>query len=126
MKQITHLSRYFFKKDKKQIISFGIILLITSLLLNLALVLALRIGEAYDRKSEELQSADIDMVIPAMTDTDALYNAVLGHSSVETLERQRAVMKKAVMKDFRGTDFELGIHPGALQVVVPASRLHKI
>lgn len=109
MKKIAHLSHYFFRKDKKQILSFGFIILITSLILNLATVLALRIDPAYDRQSEELHSADIDMVIPAMTDSAALSNAVASHVSVTQLEKQRAILQKAVMKDFRGTDFELSI-----------------
>ena len=109
MKQISHLSLYFFKKDKKQILSFGMIILITALILHLALVLALRIDPTYDRLSDELHSADIDMVIPKMTDSAALSDAVRRHPSVEQLERQRAILQKAVMKDFRGTDFELNI-----------------
>jgi ABC-type antimicrobial peptide transport system, permease component len=109
MNQITHLSRYFFRKDKKQILSFGIILLLTSLILNLALVLALRIDPAYDRLSDDLRSADIDMVIPSAADSDALSDALLENASVEELEKQRAILQKAVMKDFRGTDFELNI-----------------
>ena len=96
-------------QDKKQIISFGIIILITSLILNLATVLALRIDPAYDRQSDELHSADIDMVIPKMTDSAALSAAVRSHASVAQLEQQRAILQKAVMKDFRGTDFELNI-----------------
>ena len=109
MEQIGHLSLYFFRKDKKQIISFGFIVLITSLILTLATVLLLRIDPAYDRLSEELRSADIDMVIPKFSDSAALTNAVRAHASVEQLEKQRAILHKAVMKDFRGTDFELNI-----------------
>ena len=109
MKQIIHLSRYFFKKDKKQIISFGFIILITSLILHLATVLALRIDPAYDRQSEAQHSADIDLVISKYTDSDALLEAFRGHSSVEQIEKQRAILQKAVMKDFRGTDFELNL-----------------
>ena len=109
MNQIRHLSLYFFRRDKKQIISFGIIILITSLILNLAVVLAMRIDAAYDRQSDELHSADIDIVIPESTDCDALSDAVLNYSSVKQLEKQRAILQKAVMKDFRGTDFELNI-----------------
>ncbi len=109
MKQISHLSLYFFMKDKKQIISFGIIILITSLILNLATVLALRIDPAYDRQSDELHSADIDIVIPKSADSAALSDAVRSHASVAQLEKQRAILQKAVMKDFRGTDFELNI-----------------
>ena len=109
MKQISHLSLYFFKKDKKQILSFGIIILITSLILNLATVLALRIDPAYDRQSDELHSADIDMVIPKVADSAALSDDIRSHALVEQLEKQRAILQKAVMKDFRGTDFELNI-----------------
>lgn len=109
MKQIRHLSLYFFKKDKKQIISFGFIILITSLILNLATVLALRIDPAYDRQSHELHSADIDIVIPKISDSAVLSGALLSHTSVDQLEKQRAILKKVVMKDFRGTDFELNI-----------------
>ena len=109
MKQIIHLSHYFFKKDKKQILSFGFILLITSLILHLATVLALRIDPAYDRQSDELHSADIDIVLPKYRDSDELSDAVCGHSTVQQLEKQRAILQKAVMKDFRGTDFELNI-----------------
>ena len=109
MKQIGHLSLYFFRKDIKQILSFGIIILITSLILNLATVLAMRIDPAYARQSDELHSADIDIVIPKATDSAALSDAVCGNTSVEQLEKQQAILQKAVMKDFRGTDFELNI-----------------
>ena len=109
MKQIIHLSHYFLKKDKKQIISFGFIILITSLILHLATVLALRIDPAYDRQSEAQHSADIDLVISKYTDSDALLEAFRGHASVEQIEKQRAILQKAVMKDFRGTDFELNL-----------------
>ena len=109
MKQISHLSLYFFKKDKTQIVSFGIIILITSLILNLATVLALRIDPAYDRQSDALHSADIDMVIPKVADSAALSDDIRSHALVEQLEKQRAILQKAVMKDFRDTDFELNI-----------------
>ena len=109
MKQIAHLSRYFFRKDKKQILCFGFIIMIASLILNLALVLAMKIAPAYERLSDELHTADIDMIIPAMADSAELSDAVRRSASVEHYEKQRAILQKAVMKDFRGTDFELNI-----------------
>lgn len=109
MNQIIHLALHYFRKDKKQYLSFGIILLITALILHLALVLTMRIGAAYDEKAAALHTSDIDVLIPAALDSDGLQTGLEHLGGVMWVEKQNGVMLPAVMKDFRGTDFRLNL-----------------
>ena len=56
------------KKDKGSFVSFGLIVLFTAFMLNLALVLAFQVDEAYDAKFDELNAASINLYIPEMQD----------------------------------------------------------
>ena len=109
MNKIYHLSFHNFRKDKKQYISFGMIILVTALILNLALVLSLSIGQAYDQKAAELNTSDIDAVIPKMLDSDGLQGKLEQLDSVNSVEKQNGIMLSAIIKDFRGTDFNMNL-----------------
>lgn len=109
MNKILHLSLHNFKKDKKQFISFGVIMLVTALILNLALVLAFSIGSAYDDKAAELHSADIDAVVPKIAHTGELQEKITSLDNVTAVEARDGVMLPTVIKDFRATDFDLGL-----------------
>lgn len=109
MNKILHLAFHNFRKDKKQYISFGIIILVTALILNLALVLAMSIGKAYDQKAADLNTSDIDAVIPQMLDSDGLQGKLEQLDGVNSVEIQNGVMLSAIIKEFRGTDFNMNL-----------------
>lgn len=109
MNKINHLAFHNFRKDRKQYISFGIIIFVTALILNLSLVLALSIGSAYDQKAKELHTSDIDVVIPKLLDSDGLQGRLEHLGGVESVEKQNGVMLSAIIKDFRGTDFNMSL-----------------
>lgn len=98
---------YNLKKDKGSYISFGIVILITAIMLNLALVLVFQVDRAYDNKFEALDTATINVCIPQMQDTDALKDDIKALDGVSEVECREAVFLEAVVKDFRGTDFSM-------------------
>ena len=72
VKRIKSQLVYNLKKDKGSYISFGIVVLITAIMLNLALVLVFQVDRAYDNKFEDLETATINVCIPQIQDTDTL------------------------------------------------------
>ena len=98
---------YNLKKDKGSYISFGIVILITAIMLNLALVLVFQVDRAYDNKFEALDTATINVCIPQIQDTDTLKDDIKALESVSEVECREAVFLEAVVKDFRGTDFSM-------------------
>lgn len=104
MKKANGLILYHLKKDKGQYISFGIIILLTALILNAALVL-LQVDRAYDKKFSELDTANINLCISEMQDSDALKENCLEIHGVEKIEKREGLLAAVTIKDFRGTDF---------------------
>lgn len=98
---------YNLKKDKGSYISFGIVVLITAIMLNLAFVLLFQVDKAYDKKFEELNTASINVTISAMQYTDSLINDIKALNGVADVEYREAVFSEAVVKDFRDTDFSM-------------------
>jgi len=72
VKKIKSLFIYNLKKDKGSYLSFGVVILITAIMLNLALVLVFQVDKAYDKKFENLDTATINVTIPGIQETDAL------------------------------------------------------
>lgn len=107
VKRIKSQLVYNLKKDKGSYISFGIVVLITAIMLNLALVLVFQVDRAYDNKFEDLETATINVCIPQIQDTDTLREDVKGLEGVSEVECREAVFLEAVVKDFRGTDFSM-------------------
>lgn len=107
MKKIRGLILHNLKKDKGQYTSFGIILLITAFILNLALVLAFQVDKAYDEKLKDLDTANINFCIPQMQDNDVLSEECLKLTGVKDVEKREGIFVSAVMKEFRGVDFTM-------------------
>ena len=82
VKRIKSQLVYNLKKDKGSYISFGIVVLITAIMLNLALVLVFQVDRAYDNKFEDLETATINVCIPQIQDTDTLREDVKGLEGV--------------------------------------------
>ncbi len=98
---------YNLKKDKGSYISFGIVVLITAIMLNLAFVLLFQVDKAYDKKFDELNTASINICIPAIQNTDTLKDDIKALDGVADAECREAVLLEAVVKDFRATDFSM-------------------
>lgn len=107
MKKISTLIFHNLKKEKGQYFSFGIIILLTAFILNLALVLAFQVDKAYDRKFEALNTADINFCIPQVQNTVDLEEGVRSIKGVKRLDCREGIFTTAVVKDFRKTDFSM-------------------
>lgn len=100
---------YNLKKDKGSYISFGIVIFLTAIMLNLAFVLMFQVDRAYDHKFENLNTATISVTIPEIQDTDTLVDEIKALDGVSEVECREAVFLEATVKDFRGTDFSMNI-----------------
>lgn len=110
MSKILPLAFHNLKKDKKQYFSVGIIILLTALILNLALVLTFSIDSAYDAKSVELNSSDVDVIVPKIMDSQELTKEIKASKDVENIEKRNAILlSSAIIKEFRGEDFDTNI-----------------
>lgn len=107
MKTLSTLVFHNLKKDKGSYLSFGIIILFTAFMMNLALVLDFQTDKAYDEKFESLNTADINFCIPEIQDTDELETDIMQIEGIQDLESRDGIFATAVVKDFRGTDFSM-------------------
>ncbi len=107
MKKIYTQVIHNLKKDRGSYISFGIIVMFTAFMLNLALVLAFQVDKAYDARFDELDTASINVYIPAAQDSEALTAGLKAIGGVSQAESRQAVYTEAVVRDFRGTDFDM-------------------
>ena len=80
MKKIWTQIKHYLKRDKGSYISFGVIVLFTAFLLNLALVLCFQVDSAYDEKFEALHTANINFCIPKSQDTEELADELMAVS----------------------------------------------
>ena len=104
MRKIWNQVAYNLKKDRSSYLSFGIIIMITALILNCAGVLLLQAERAYDEKFDKLNTAQVNVLLPETQDTAAL-GAALG--AFGRVERHRAILTEAVVREFNGTDFDM-------------------
>ena len=107
MKKIANQILYNLKKEKSSFISFGVIILITALILNCAVVLLCQVDSAYDGKFEELSTATINAIVPEIQNGSELEKAIDEIENVEKTESHTAIMTEATVKDFNGADFSM-------------------
>ncbi len=107
MKKITNQIIYNLKKEKSSFISFGIILLITALILNCATVLLHQVDSAYEGKFEKLSTASLNAIVPRVQSNSELEKAIDETEMVEKTESHPAIMTEATVKDFNGADFSM-------------------
>lgn len=107
MKKIYTQVIHNLKKDRGSYISFGLIVMFTAFMLNLALVLAFQVDNAYDAKFDELNTASVNVYIPEVQDTAALSDELEAIDGVSKVESHQAVYTEAVVRDFRDTDFDM-------------------
>ena len=76
MKKIANQILYNLKKEKTSFISFGVIILITALILNCAAVLLCQVDRAYDTKFEKLSTAMLNAIVPEVQNSSELEKAI--------------------------------------------------
>ena len=107
MKKTSFFAKYNLKKDLGQFISFRIILFTTALILNIAMVLAFQTGKSYDKIFADLNTSNVDVMIPKIQDNDDLEKKISDINGVKEVEKNNAISAKAVVKEFRNADFEM-------------------
>lgn len=95
------------KKAKGQFASFGIVMLITALILNTALVLLFQTSDAYDVLFREMNTANINVTVPYGTDYDGIENDILNLDGVTDTEHGEALFASAGLQDFQNSEFTM-------------------
>lgn len=96
------------KKSKGQYISFGIIICLTAFIMNIALVLAFQTFGAYDSRFSELNTADVNFIIPqAVSDNFDIIGEIRNINGVLTAEKHNGIFVTAVVHEFADSDFDM-------------------
>ena len=98
------------KKAKGQFISFGIVMLITAVILNTSLVLLFQTGAAYDSLFDELNTADLSVTVPSALAYDELPDAVLSMKGISKVNENEALFASAAVQEFQGSEFTMNTY----------------
>lgn len=107
MKKISNQILYNLKKETSSFLSFGVIILITALILNCAAVLLRQTDSAYDGKFEKLSTAPLNAIVPRGQSSSELEKEINEIEAVERCESHTAIMTEATVEDFNGADFTM-------------------
>ncbi len=107
MNKTATLIKHNVKKAKGQYLSFGIIICLTALIMNTALVLAFQTFSAYDSRFYELDTADINFMIPQFQDDSELITEIEKIDGVSAVEKHNGVFVSATIREFSGSDFDM-------------------
>lgn len=105
--KVSTLTVHNLKKSKGQYISFGIIICLTAFIMNIALVLAFQTFDAYDRRFSELDTADINFMIPRSMDDRGLIDEIRNIDGVSEAEKHNGIFVSATVREFRDSDFDM-------------------
>lgn len=101
------LAMHNLKKSKGQYISFGIMILITALIMNISLVLAFQTSDAYDDYFESLDTADVNVLIPKLQAYGGLEDEIAKLDDIEEIEKHEGVFVSATVRNFADSDFDM-------------------
>lgn len=97
-------------KAKGSFLSFGIVMLITAVILNTSLVLLFQTGSAYDKRFAELSTAEISVGVPAALADAALAEELAGIRGVSSVEQHDALFAPAALQEFQGSEFTMNTY----------------
>ncbi|MCM1371065.1 MAG: ABC transporter permease [Clostridium sp.] len=89
---ITTISKYFFKKNSKDIVSFSIILLIATILFASAITLNNNISDSYDDEFSRLNTANAFFTIPNIEYEDSLIEDIKNIDGIKDVEKENGIM----------------------------------
>ena len=98
------------KKAKGQFISFGIVMLITALILNTALVLLFQTGNAYDTLFDELNTSDLSVAVPSVFSYDDLLSDISKIEGVSEINTHEAFFASTALQDFQDSEFTMNTY----------------
>lgn len=107
MNKTSTLVAHNLKKSKGQYVSFGIIICLTAFIMNIALVLAFQTFNAYDDRFEELDTADVNFLIPQVQDNDELLAKIEGIDGVLMAEKHDGIYIPVTVREFADSDFDM-------------------
>ncbi len=92
MKKAITLSKYFFKKNIKDIISLVIIILLSTILFSSAIIINFNVSKDYDKEADKLNTANSFFTIPSVEYTDNILNDIKNIKGIESVEVQDGIM----------------------------------
>jgi len=107
MNQTKALVLHNLKKAKGQYLSFALIICLTAFIMNIALVLAFQTFSAYDSLFSELDTADINVLIPQFQDDDEIIRELTAINGVSGTERHNGIFVSATVREFADSDFDM-------------------
>lgn len=107
MNKTSTLILHNLKKTKGQYISFGLIICLTAFIMNIALVLAFQTFSAYDSRFLELDTADINVLIPKLQDNSELNSEIEKIDGVTVVEKHGGIFVTATVREFANSDFDM-------------------
>lgn len=97
-------------KAKGQFVSFGVVMMITAVILNSALVLLFQTSAAYDSLFDELHTADISVAVPAALSGDALIHDIAALDGVLDTDTGEALFAQSTLQDFQNAEFTMNTY----------------
>lgn len=107
MTKILNQISYNLKKEKSSFISFGVIILVTALILNCAAVLLLQVDSAYNEKFQKLNTAELNVIVPEVQRNSEFEKVIDEIEMAEKTESHNGVLTEATVKDFNDADFSM-------------------
>lgn len=98
------------KKAKGQFLSFGIVMIITAIILNTALVLLFQTSDAYDSLFDKLNTADLSITIPSFLSGDELARDILELDGSLDMDTNEALFASSTLQDFQNSEFTMNTY----------------
>lgn len=92
LKKIIAISKYFFKKNLKDIVSFSIILFIATILFSSAIIINCNISKDYNDEFDRLNTASCFFVIPGSEYSDNLLENIKNMKGITDAEIQKGII----------------------------------
>lgn len=92
MEHIISLAKNSFKKNKKTLFSFCVILFIASMLFGSALTIGLNFSKNYDEKFNQLNTANVFFIIPRSECNDQLLKEINNINGIEEIDSRKGIL----------------------------------
>lgn len=90
--------------------SFGIVMIITAIILNTALVLLFQTSDAYDSLFDELNTADLSVTVPSVLSDDELLSDILELNGIADTDTNEALFASSTLQDFNNSEFTMNTY----------------
>lgn len=90
--------------------SFGVVMMITAVILNTALVLLFQTSDAYDLLFDELNTADLSVTIPSILFDDELSCDISELNDILDVDTNEALFASSTLQDFNNSEFTMNTY----------------